>query len=187
VAAASGSEEIPEPAGYYEIRNDYFNQGDIFRGVTLVSPLNAGEIAEDVGGKFFPGPVGGLCMLITPSCCMQAQGEQPGAYAHPVRAVVPVVGLQALLDGGWVKKDAAPQLRRYDNLKNYMYLPPNVDFELEESVALLWMPMSLHHDQVDGLRVAQLANEAARQLQRKLQWFYTGVMDPRGDFEPELG
>ena len=187
--AVGDPEAIPEPAEYYEVRHSYFNQGDIFQGLPLPWPIprHEDELVSAEGGKFHQGEVGGCGLLITPSCCMQAQGHPPGTYAHPVRAIVPIVPLEELVANGTIKTSAVPQLRQFDNLKNYMYLPASERYTFLESVALLWLPLSLHHDQVDGLRVAQLSEAAAQQLMRKLQWFYTGVMDPREEFEAETG
>ncbi len=48
------------------------------------------------------------------------------------------------------------------------------------------MPVTLHHDMIDGLRVTQLAREAARQLQKKLAWHATSVLLERSDFDPPM-
>jgi len=72
-----------------------------------------------------------------------------------------------------------------------MYLPPleveDLDFALPESVALLYMPVTLHHDLIDGNRVAQLAYRGAQQLHRKLVWFYSGWLEDDLDlFDPPM-
>jgi hypothetical protein len=186
---AAGREAIPAVDAYYEVRHAYFNQGDIFRDVPFVYPFPIEESGVEDGGSrnLYAGPIeNGLGMLISPTCSMQAQGRPPGAYAHPARALVPVVALDRLVNEGSIKASALPQLRQYDNLINYMYLPASESCEIVESVALLWLPMTIHHAQIDGLRVAQLGEPAAQQLQRKLQWFFTGLVDPRSEFEPQL-
>ncbi len=62
-----------------------------------------------------------------------------------------------------------------------MYLPPlevaELEFAMPESVALLYMPMTLHHAFLEGQRVSQLAYRGAQQLQRKLVWFYSGWLE----------
>jgi hypothetical protein len=185
---AARREIVPPAADYYEVRHDYLNQGDIFREVPLAYPFLGEDAETDDAGvrRFHSGPIAGLALLITPTCSMQAQGQRPGIYAHPVRALVPVIPLQQLIDEGSIKEAAAEQLRQYDNLINYMFLPSSTAYAIEESLALLWLPMSLHHEQIVGQRVAQLSRAAAQQLQRKLQWFYTSLVDPREEFDPQL-
>ena len=116
------------------------------------SPLPADELVVDdeSGGSrpFLSGPLEfGLAMLITPSCSLGAQGT--AGYGHPVRTLVPVLPLAELVERGVVKETALDDLRRFDHLINYMYLPPldvdELDFSMPESAALLYMPVTLHH------------------------------------------
>lgn len=66
-----------------------------------------------------------------------------------------------------------------------MYLPrleiESLEFSMPESVALLYMPVTLHHAIIDGNRVSQLAYRGAQQLQRKLVWFVSGWLE---DYPP---
>jgi hypothetical protein len=179
--------ERPSEAEYYERdRGELLSQGDVFRDVPLAYPLPADELIvgeeEQDGGsrRFLSGPLEfGPAMLITPSCSLGAQGA--AGYGHPVRTLVPVTPLAELVVRGVVKKTALADIRRFDHLINYMYLPPlNVDeleFSIPESVALLYMPITLHHAFLEGQRVSQLAYRGAQQLQRKLVWFYSGWLE----------
>jgi hypothetical protein len=106
------------------------------------------EAAGRGGRRFLSGPLEfGPAMLITPSCSLGAQGA--AGYGHPVRTLVPVTPLAELIDRGVVKETALADLRRFDHLINYMYLPPleveELDFSMPASVALLYMPVTLHH------------------------------------------
>ncbi len=127
-------------------------------------------------------------MLITPSCSMGAQGAS--GYAHMVRTLVPAMPLAELVERGVVKENTLDDVRRYDHLINYMYLPPleiELDFAMPESLALLYMPVTLHHAMLEGNRVSQLAYRGAQQLQRKLVWFYSGWLEDDLDaFEPPM-
>jgi hypothetical protein len=187
--------ERPADADYYERdRVELFSQGDLFRDVPLAYPLPADELVVDEasGGsrRFLSGPLEfGPAMLITPSCSLGAQGAT--GYGHPVRTLVPVIPLRDLLDRDVVKETALSDLRRFDHLINYMYLPPlDVDelgFSMPESVALLYMPVTLHHAFLEGQRVSQLAYRGAQQLQRKLVWFYSGWLEDDLDvFDPPM-
>ena len=177
--------ERPSDADYYERdRVELFSQGDLFRDIPLAYPLPAEELvveAEGAGGRrFLSGPLDfGPAMLVTPSCSLAAQGT-PG-YGHPVRTLVPILPLTELVDRGVVKETALDDLRRFDHLVNYMYLPPlevaELEFSMLESVALLYMPVTLHHAFLEGQRVSQLAYRGAQQLQRKLVWFYSGWLE----------
>ena len=57
--------------------------------------------------------------------------------------------IEQLVERGVIKETALNDLRRFDHLINYMYLPPlevgEVDFSMPESLALLYMPVTLHH------------------------------------------
>jgi hypothetical protein len=188
--------ERPADVGYYERdRVKLFSQGDLFRDIPLAYPLPADELvideAEDGGSRrFLSGPLEfGSAMLITPSCSLGAQAG--GGYAHPVRTLVPVLPLAGLVERDVVKETALDDLRRFDHLINYMYLPPlkvdELDFAMPESVALLYMPVTLHHALLEGQRVSQLAYSGAQQLQRKLVWFYSGWLENELDvFDPPM-
>ena len=186
--------ERPSDADYYERdRVELFSQGDLFRDMPLAYPLPAQELLIDEregGRRFLSGPLEfGPAMLATPSCSLGAQGAE--GYAHSVRTLVPVLPLVELVDRGVVKKTAIGDLRRFDHLINYMYLPPlefdDLEFAIPESVALLYMPVTLHHAFLDGQRVSQLAYRGAQQLQRRLVWFYSGWLEDDLDvFEPPM-
>jgi hypothetical protein len=187
--------ERPSDADYYERdRVELLSQGDLFRDVPLAYPLPATELVvdEESGGsrRFLSGPLEfGPAMLITPSCSLGAQGG--GRYSHPVRTLVPVLPLVELVERGVIKETALDDLRRFDRLINYMYLPPlEVDeheFAMAESLALLYMPITLHHALLEGQRVSQLAYRGAQQLQRKLVWFYSGWLEDDLDvFDPPM-
>jgi hypothetical protein len=187
--------ERPADAEYYEReRVHLFSQGDLFRDVPLAYPMPADELVvdEEDGGsrRFLSGPLQfGSAMLVTPSCSLGAQGTE--GYAHPVRTLVPAIPLADLLEGGIIKEAALDDMRRYDHLINYMYLPrldvDALEFSMPESVALLYMPVTLHHVFLEGQRMSQLAYRGAQQLQRKLVWFYSGWLEDDLDvFDPPM-
>ncbi len=187
--------ERPSDEDYYERdRVELFSQGDLFRDVPLAYPLPADELLvdEEQSGsrRFLSGPLEfGPAMLITPSCSMGAQGT--AGYGHPVRTLMPVLPLTELVERGVVNDSALGDLRRFDHLINYMYLPPlgvdELEFSMPESVALLYMPVTLHHAFLEGQRVSQLAYRGAQQLQRKLVWFFSGWLEENLDsFEPPM-
>jgi hypothetical protein len=174
--------ERPSDADYYERdRVELFSQGDLFLDMPLAYPLPADELVVDESSRgsrrFLSGPLEfGPAMLITQSCSLVAQG--PGGYAHPVRTLVPELPLIDLVERGVIKETARDDLRRFDHLINYMYLPPlevgGLEFAMPEGIALLYMPVTLHHTFLEGQRVSQLAYRGAQQLQRKLVCFYPG-------------
>ena len=188
--------ERPSDVEYYERdRVELLSQGDLFRDVPLAYPLPADELVVDdaEGGgsrRFLSGPLEfGPAMLITPSCSLGAQGA--AGYGHPVRTLVPVIPLAELVGRGVVKETALADIRRFDHLINYMYLPPldvdELEFSMPESVALMYMPVTLHHAFLEGQRVSQLAYRGAQQLQRKLVWFYSGWLEDDLDlFQPPM-
>ena len=189
-------EERPSDGEYYEReRVPLFSQGNVFRDVPLDYPVPPREIVLDEDADkpgvraFLSGPLEfGPALLITPTCSMRAQLDE--GYAHPVRTLVPVVPVQKLLDVGVLRPDALGLARKYDSLINYMYLPPlenpELEFELPESLALLYMPVTRHHDLIKESRVSQLALRGAQQLHRKLTWFFSGWLESRDFFEPPM-
>jgi hypothetical protein len=181
-------EERPSDGAYYEQRIQELSQGDVFRDVPLAYPLPAVEIVldpeADLGARqFLSGPFElGHAILLSPTCSMRAQ--KTGGYAHPVRILAVVRPLSELIEQGIFTSDRLGLLRKYDALINYMYLPP-VE-HLPESVALLYMSVTLHHDMIAGNRIIQLTRDGAQQLQRKLVWFNSGLLWPRGEFAPPM-
>ena len=188
--------ERPSDADYYKRdRVELFSQGDLFRDVPLAYPLPADELVIDEGEgvasrRFLSGPLEfGPAMLITLSCSLGAQ--RAAGYGHPVRTLAPVIPLAELVDRGVVKESALADLRRFDHLINYMYVPSldvdELEFSMPESVALLYMPVTLHNAFLEGQRVSQLAYRRAQQLQRKLVWFYSGWLEDDLDvFDPPM-
>lgn len=189
----------PADNEYYELeRTELFSQGDIFRDVPLAYPAVLHEVDEadaPEGGdddwlsagkrRFLSGPLEfGHAMLITPTCAMSAQGA--AGYAHPIRTLVVVRAVADVVEHGFLAADQAVDLRRRDRFANYMYLPPAAGTDLPESVALLYYPVTLHHDFLEGNRVTQLGYEGARQLQRKLGIFYAGFEVERTGFDPPM-
>jgi hypothetical protein len=183
-------EARPESA-YYELRAERFSQGDIFRDVPLAYPVPAQEIVFDehnTGARvFLSGPFDvGFAILLTPTCSMTAQRTPGEGYAHPVRCLGIIRPASEMMKAGILDFGRLGLLRKYDSLINYMYLPEMPDHAFPESVALLYMTVTLHHDLIDGQRIAQLTVAAAQQLQRKLVHYSTSLVIPRADFAPPM-
>jgi hypothetical protein len=157
----------------------------------LAYPIPAHEIIVeegDVGGRtFLSGPFDvGFAMLLTRTCSMSAQGAATAVYAHPVRCLSVIRPLDELVRGGIFDKGRIGLLRSYDPFFDYMYLPEMPENCFPESVALLYMTVTLHHDMIDGQRIAQLTYESAQQLQRKLVHFSSSLAIPRDEFRPPM-
>jgi hypothetical protein len=165
---------------YVEPWSDTFLQGDLFEDVPIAisAPPDAVVMAEGerrfVSGPFDAGPA----MLISPSCAIAAQGPTapPGAYAHPARTLVPIRTVAELVEAGAIPERNLGLLRS-DRLVNYLYLPALK--ERPEGAALLYMPLSVHHDVIADNRVAQLTGAAFWHLRVKLMAFVGGfLLDP---------
>ncbi|MBS1842862.1 MAG: hypothetical protein JST53_00455 [Actinobacteria bacterium] len=159
----------------------------------LAYPLPAEEILVDEDEsegegdrRFVSGPLSvGLAMLITPTCSMRAQGDAEG-YAHPVRTLVPLRPVQELTELGVLDPARLRLAEKRDALINYMFVPGSSDLGIEDSFALLYMPVTLHHKMIDEQRVTQLTYDAASQLQKKLTWHASSVLLQRDDFDPPM-
>lgn len=154
-----------------------FLQGDLFRDVpiAIAAPPDAVVMAEGerrfVSGPFDAGPA----MLISPSCAIAAQGSSagPGSYAHPARILIPIRPIDELLAAGPITEKNLGHLRA-DRLRNYLYLPATEDFA--EGAALLYMPVTVHHDVIAQDRIAQLTGAAFWHLRVKLMAFFGGFL-----------
>ena len=182
----------PDDGDYYvEPWSATFLQGDVFRDVPIALPAPPDAVLVDEGERrFVSGPFDAtFAMLISPSCSIAAQGKSvgPGAYAHPVRVLVPIRPVQALIDARAITDNNLGHLRA-DRLRNYLYLPAGPGWSASdswpESAALLYMPISMHHDVISQDRVAQLSGIVHRHLRVKLMAFAGGfVLDP-GELGP---
>lgn len=76
-------------------------------------------------------------------------------------------------------------LLRADRLVNYMYLPEGPEWP--ESVALLYLPTTMHHDVIAADRAAQLSGAAFWQLRYKLMAFIGGFKVHPEEFGPAPG
>jgi hypothetical protein len=177
----------PADDAYYASRTSYVRQGDLFREIPLGYPWPPDAIDHGAGSrKFLAGPFeSGFGMLLTPTCSMIAQGV-PGSYAHPVRSLAPVIPFELLLTEGAVKEAALEDLRKYDHLINYFYLPPIEDAGMPESLALLYAGITVHHDYLEDHRIAQLSEETAVHLKYKLCALDTGSLFSHADFEDKI-
>jgi hypothetical protein len=187
------SHERRPQGNYYERRTELLSQGDIFADVPLAYPMPAGEIAmdqpdpvEETVRLFLSGPLEfGPAMLTTPTCSMRSQ-TSGREYAHPVRTLVPLRPVAELLEIGVLDNAKCRIAEKRDSLINYMWIPGNPELVLQDSLALLYMPVTLHHDMIASNRISQLTYDAACQLQKKLAWHATSVLLNRTEFDPPM-
>lgn len=143
---------------------------------------------EEEGSRvFISGPFETtLAILLTPTCTMAAQGPaaQEAQYAMPARSLAPVRPVEELVDRGAIDPDRQLGNLRGDRLRNYLYLPASEVLGIPESAALIYQPTTLHHEVLDGLRIAQLTGEAYWQLRRSMAFFTAGVRIELEDLGP---
>lgn len=170
---------------YVQPWSDQLLQGDIFSDVTLGFPFPPDAVVVIEGERrFVTGPFdAGPAMLISPSCAIAAQGPRtsPGTYAHPARVMVPIRPLEDLLEQSVLTENNVGMLRA-DRLVNYLYLPASKDWP--ESAALLYMPITMHHDVIASDRRAQLTGAAFWHLRAKLMVFFGGFLIHPDEFGP---
>jgi hypothetical protein len=175
-------EPRPKDEAYYEARTDYVRQGDLFRDVPLGYAWPPDALRHQEGDRrFLAGPFEpGFAMLLSPTCSFTAQGEATG-YSHPVRMLAPVLPLARLVGAGAIKPGSVDDLRTYDHLINYFYVPAILTAGMPESMALLYGSITVHHDYM-GDRIAQLSEPAAVHLKYKLTAFFAGERFSHQDF-----
>lgn len=175
--SASKLQRPPDDAYYVEPWSDTFLQGDLFMDVPVAIPAPPDAVVMAEGERrFVSGPFdAGPAMLISPSCAIAAQGPSvsPGSYAHPARTLVPIRPVDELVDAGAIPDHNLGNLRA-DRLRNYLYLPAMRD--LPESAALLYVPVTVHHDVIAQDRFAQLTGAAFWHLRVKLMAFVGGFL-----------
>lgn len=114
---------------------------------------------------------------------MHAQGTD--GYAHPVRMLAPVLSVEHLVQVGAIKEASLDDLRAYDHLINYLYLPPVKEHDFPESLALLYGVITIHHDYLEERRISQLSETAAVHLKFKLAAFFGGSLFSHDDFKDD--
>ena len=178
-------EHRPPDQAYYADRSAYVRQGDLFRDVPMGYPMPPDAVDHEEGRrKFLAGPFEpGFGMLLSPTCSMHAQGAE--GYAHPIRMLAPVLSVEHLIGEGAIKKAALQDLRTYNHLINYFYLPSIEEQNFPESLALLYGVIAIHHDYLVERRIAQLSAEAAVHLKFKLSAFFGGTLFSHEDFEDD--
>jgi len=109
-------------------------------------------------------------------------------YEHNIRCLVPLLPIADLLADGSLNDDQLREVRRYDGLINFMYLPAHEVSAMPESLAALFLTVPIEHGLLLELatRVTQLAPEGAKQLQRKLVWYISSVQLDRRLFQPPM-
>jgi hypothetical protein len=184
--ALSDWELRPPDTDYYAERTPYVRMGDLFQDVPLGYPWPPDAVDHEAGRrKFLSGPFSaGFGMLLSPTCSMTAQGAK--GYAHPVRMIAPVLPLAELVELGVVKEQTLTDLRAYDHLVNYFYLPAIESAAMPESLALLYSSITIHHDYLEERRIAQLAEPAAVHLKYKLTALFAGERFSHEDFRDDV-
>jgi hypothetical protein len=171
----------PDDEDYFvEPWSETFLQGDLFDEVPFAIPAPPDAVVIDEGERrFVSGPFDATpAMLISPSCVIAAQGSdvQAGTYAHPARTLVPIRSIDSLLEAGAIT-DANLGHLRSDRLRSYFYLPKGPAWP--DSAALLYIPITMHHDVIADSRVAQLTGTAYWHLRVKLMAFSGSfLLDP---------
>lgn len=171
-----GIKRPADDAYFVEPWSDTFLQSDLFADVPIAVPAPPDAVLVDEGDRrFLSGPFdAGPAMLVSPSCTIAAQGGPPGTYSMPARTLVPVRPAAQLLDAGAITEQNVGNLRA-DRLRNYLYLPASGPLD-EESVALLYMPLTMHHDVIADTRTAQLTSAAYWHLRVKLMAYSGGFL-----------
>lgn len=184
------SHERRPQGDYYETRTGLLSQGDVFRDVPLAYPSPAREIAvepvDETARVFLSGPLDfGPAILVTPTCSMRSQtlGRD---YAHPVRTLVPLRSVTELEESGVLDAAKRGLAEGRDSLISYMWIPGDPSVGINDSLALLYMPVTVHHEMIVDNRVTQLTYDATSQLQKKLAWYATSVVLDRADFDPPM-
>ena len=187
-------DDRPSDEEYYvERRTVELSQGDVLafgvRPIAARIESEASEAADDnppllVSASLRPAA---LSMVISPRVSIRWRDQN-------TRLLAPIISVERFASDGqrWGEIDTA---RNSDSLLHHMYLPPSEAFEITEGLVALHQAITVYRDLLEDaegrplpdLRRAQLAEPAARQLQRKLVWYVTGGLKlPPEQFQPPL-
>ena len=155
--------------------------GDLFAAIPFLDQPTVMLVDEEGSGKHFVGEVQyGYGLLVTPTCDMIDQ--RSGEPSHPYRVLVPVLPLALVAERTPGQRQNLSLIEARDSVHPYMYLPPVPGLLDEALVACLYRP-SLVDDATlrdPPRRVAQLHQEARRQLKIKLARYWSRI-DPARD------
>lgn len=169
-----GRDNRPDSAEYFDNSGQFdgLQQGDIFRDVPLF-----------VGDAFSPlvqqlnGPLQVVtAVLLSPNIHLRAMQEAPDydRLGGPVN-LAPIRTLSSLL--GSPLPDPVPDwvlnMRDFDEIDQYMYLPPGAF--VEESLVSFASTFIISSKLLHGQRTARLAAVGARQLRRKITMFFCEI------------
>lgn len=184
----------PSDSDYYLRQpRPHHAQGDIFRDIPFRFFLPEGVVTRQVGERQPPATVEmftSFGILLSHSCSFLAQpppakGGERG-YSQPFREVAAIVAVDLLVERGAIKPEQRNDIVKADRMPLYMYIPP-IPGELEgEFAALLYRPHLLHEAELEGKRVAALAEPGARHLQRKLVQSKIGATWEWKHFNPPM-
>lgn len=155
--------------------------GDLFAAVPFVDQPTVTLFDANGSGKHFVGEVKyGYGLLVSPTCDMIDQ--RTGQPSHPYRVLVPVLPFAMVAEQAPGQRHNLGLIEARDSIHPYMYLPPLPGLLEEHLVACLYRP-SLVDDELlrnPPRRVAQLHQEARRQLKIKLARYWGRVEPDRG-------
>jgi hypothetical protein len=158
--------------------------GDLFAAIPFGEQPFEAVVDPSGHGKHFVGPVAyGYGLLISPTCDMVDQKTL--AIAHPYRVLVPILPFSMVAEGSPATAQNLGLIRSRDQVIPYMYLPPLAGILDGESVACLYRPTTVSDDFLRDppRRVAQLHQEARRQLKIKLARYWARVGPRREDID----
>jgi hypothetical protein len=168
-----GRDNRPSDGDYFETPGaaDPIQQGDIFRDVPFFVG-NAVSAPPDVQllGPLLPLPA----VLVSPNWYLvEMQVRSEYLRVGGTVSLAPIGALQSLL--GSPAPDPLPDwvlnMRDYDEITQYMYLPPGLAYK-DEAVISLASTFAINSKLLDGQRTVRLAKTGTRQLRRKLTMFF---------------
>jgi len=195
-----GPLDFPRPDDhlYYEERFPYLSQGDIFAEVPLLLvPSELALVESEVGTQAALVPVlQTMAVIISPTCdfrrpTAQQLAEDPEIQPYTLRQQVVVARIMPF--EGWERSSDAVgrterirQVKAFDNLRQYMYLPASDQGPQESMVDLgtTWtLPISIL---LASRRITQLQFTAAQQLSYKLVLYQTTRAVERSGLRPPM-
>jgi hypothetical protein len=187
----------PSDDQYFEVRFRYLSQGDILLDAPMLvpsAPLLVEETTEGERALRIP-VVQTDVMIISPTCDFRRPSAahldaRPDEDPYQLRQQVVVARILPIKEWETAqpatgRSDRVDQMLSFDNLRQYMYLPPVGS--LGQSMVDLATMWTLPFEVALGLeRLTQLAEAAARQLQYKLVIYATASVVDRDSLRPPM-
>lgn len=180
-----------KPSDYFTYNDlpKHHGQGDVYERIPFVQAETFGpDFSSEGVREMAVMPVEGVFtgILMSYTCNIVAQPPGTLGYSHPFRLLAPVFPFPLASEAG-LSDATLEKIQTHDNLRGFMYLPPDGVCMKEASVALLYRPALMMASVLNSAdRLGRFSYDACRVLLVKLVEFFTGKTLRVDTFDPDM-